>query len=107
MPFADLRSFVAELEARDQLRRVTAEVDPILEISEIAGRMMKSPCPEGPAGAPATDPAHGGSGGSQVPFSIAQNRQSRVQQSPRIINVAVIFEKQSQILGHLASWQTV
>ena len=31
MAWPDLQSFVAELERRDQLRRVSAEVDPILE----------------------------------------------------------------------------
>jgi 4-hydroxy-3-polyprenylbenzoate decarboxylase len=68
MSFADLQSFVAELEKRDQLRRISAEVNPILEITEIADRVMKSPCPEGLAGAPATDPVHGGKGGRALLF---------------------------------------
>ena len=68
MHFADLRSFVAELERRDQLRRVGAEVDAVLELSAIAERVMKSPSPEGPAGAPATDRAHGGRGGRGLLF---------------------------------------
>lgn len=68
MPFPDLQSFVSELERRGQLRRVAAEVDPVLEITEIADRMMKSPCPEGPAGAPKTDPVHGGRGGRALLF---------------------------------------
>jgi UbiD family decarboxylase len=44
--FADLQSYVAELERTGQLRRVTAEVDPCLEISEIAQRVVRE---EGPA----------------------------------------------------------
>ncbi len=68
MAFADLQSFVAELEKLDQLRRVRAEVDPILEISAIADRMSKSPCPEGRAGAPWTDPVHGAFGGRALLF---------------------------------------
>ncbi|TVQ59781.1 MAG: UbiD family decarboxylase [Spirulina sp. DLM2.Bin59] len=36
----DLRGFIAQLEARGQLRRITAEVDPDLEIAEIANRML-------------------------------------------------------------------
>ncbi len=68
MPFPDLQSFVAELERRDQLRRVGAEVDPILEVAEIADRVMKSPCPEGQAGAPPTDPVHGTRGGRALLF---------------------------------------
>jgi 4-hydroxy-3-polyprenylbenzoate decarboxylase len=43
-------------------------VDPDLEVSEIANRVSKSPCPEGPAGAPATDPVHGGLGGYGLLF---------------------------------------
>lgn len=68
MSFSDLQSFISELETRDQLRRVSAEVDPILEIAEIADRMMKSPCPEGQAGSPPTDPVHGGGGGRALLF---------------------------------------
>jgi len=68
MAFNDLQSFVAELETRDQLRRVRAVVDPILEITEIADRMMKLPCPEGSTGAPATDSVHGRYGGRAMLF---------------------------------------
>jgi 4-hydroxy-3-polyprenylbenzoate decarboxylase len=68
MSFSDLQSFAAELERQDQLRRVRAEVDPVLEITEIADRVMKSPSPEGPAGAPVTDRDHGGMGGRAVLF---------------------------------------
>lgn len=68
MPFPDMQSFVDELERRDQLRRVRAAVDPILELAAIADRVMKSPSPEGPAGAPRTDPLHGGAGGRALLF---------------------------------------
>ncbi len=68
MGFPDLQSFVSELEHRGQLRRITAPVDPVLEISAIADRVMKAPCPEGPAGSPATDPVHGGQGGVALLF---------------------------------------
>jgi UbiD family decarboxylase len=46
MPFADLRSFLRHLEARGDLRRVRAEVDPVYEIAEIAQRCVRE---EGPA----------------------------------------------------------
>jgi hypothetical protein len=36
-----------------------------------------------------------------------QNRQFRVQLAPKIMNVAVCFEKHSNMLGQAASWQTV
>jgi 4-hydroxy-3-polyprenylbenzoate decarboxylase len=44
--FADLQSYIAELERTGQLRRVTAEVDPYLEVSEIVQRVVRE---EGPA----------------------------------------------------------
>lgn len=42
MPAQDLQTFVGELEQRGWLRRITAEVDPVLEITEIADRVVKS-----------------------------------------------------------------
>ena len=41
MPAADLQTFIAELEQRGLLRRIRVPVDPILEITEIADRVMK------------------------------------------------------------------
>jgi len=38
----DLRGFIAQLEARGQLRRIEALVDPDLEIAEIANRMLQA-----------------------------------------------------------------
>jgi len=40
--YRDLREFVNKLEAAGQLRRITAEVDPYLEIAEISDRVVKS-----------------------------------------------------------------
>ena len=42
MAFQDLRAFIEHVESAGQLRRVTVEVDPYLEITEIADRVMKS-----------------------------------------------------------------
>jgi 4-hydroxy-3-polyprenylbenzoate decarboxylase len=42
MAFKDLRDFIRVLETRGLLHRVSAEVDPILEIAEITDRMCKS-----------------------------------------------------------------
>lgn len=41
MPFADLREFIATLEKRGQLKRIGAEVDADLEITEITDRVSK------------------------------------------------------------------
>jgi len=42
LPYADLREFVAALEEAGELKRVRAEVDPILEVAEVADRVSKS-----------------------------------------------------------------
>ena len=42
MAYDDLRAFIRALEQARELKRITAEVDPILEISEIADRVSKS-----------------------------------------------------------------
>jgi 3-polyprenyl-4-hydroxybenzoate decarboxylase and related decarboxylases len=39
--YADLRDFIAFLEKRGQLKRIQAEVDPVLEITEISDRTLK------------------------------------------------------------------
>ena len=41
MAYRDLRDYMAAIEARGELRRVTVEVDPVLEITEIADRVMR------------------------------------------------------------------
>ena len=42
MAYADLSEFVAALERAGELRRVTSEVDPILEITEVTDRVSKA-----------------------------------------------------------------
>ena len=46
MPYSDLRSYLNALEAEGELHRIKAEVDPELEITEIATRMVRQ---KGPA----------------------------------------------------------
>lgn len=41
-PYGDLRDFIAELESRGELTRVSAEVDPHLEMTEIADRTLRA-----------------------------------------------------------------
>jgi 4-hydroxy-3-polyprenylbenzoate decarboxylase len=40
--YRDLREFIARLEKAGELRRITAEVDPVLEITEITDRVSKA-----------------------------------------------------------------
>lgn len=42
MVFEDLQHYINELEARQDLKRINALVDPVLEITEIADRMVKT-----------------------------------------------------------------
>jgi len=46
MPFADLRDFIRALEKNDELKRISFEVDPYLEITDFADRAVKQ---NGPA----------------------------------------------------------
>ena len=42
MKYADLREFLARLEALGELKRIAAEVDPHLELTEICARVLNS-----------------------------------------------------------------
>ena len=42
MAYTDLRAFITALEENGELKRVTAEIDPVLEIAELANRAVKS-----------------------------------------------------------------
>ncbi len=42
MKYADLREFIASLEERGELKRITAEVDPNLEMTEICDRTLRA-----------------------------------------------------------------
>lgn len=42
MKYKDLRDFLAQLESKDELKRVTTEVSPYLEMTEICDRLLKT-----------------------------------------------------------------
>jgi len=42
MKYKDLRSFLAQLESKGELKRVTTEISPYLEITEICDRLLKT-----------------------------------------------------------------
>ena len=71
MPYPDLQSYLQALDECDYLKRVSAEVDPVLEIGAIADRMSKMPAaaPRGTRNVPpSTDPVHGRQGGHALLF---------------------------------------
>jgi len=45
MKYKDLRDFIAQLESRGELKRITTEVDPNLEMTEISDRVLRSAGP--------------------------------------------------------------
>ncbi|MCW5858774.1 MAG: UbiD family decarboxylase, partial [Caldilineales bacterium] len=49
MPYRDLRHFIERLEKAGELRRITAPVDPQLEITEITDRVSKGPAEQNKA----------------------------------------------------------
>ncbi len=42
MKYKDLRDFIAQLESQGELKRITAEIDPRLEMTEICDRVLKA-----------------------------------------------------------------
>ena len=42
MKYHDLRDFIAQLEARGELKRIRTEVDPVLEMTEIGDRVLRA-----------------------------------------------------------------
>ncbi|MHB1100266.1 MAG: 4-hydroxy-3-polyprenylbenzoate decarboxylase [Burkholderiales bacterium] len=42
MKYSDLRDFIAQLEARGELKRISVEIDPNLEMTEICDRVLRS-----------------------------------------------------------------
>lgn len=54
MKYKDLRDFLAQLEQRGELKRISIEIDPCLEMTEICDRLLKQAGPavlfERPAG---------------------------------------------------------
>ena len=93
MPYPDLQSYVAGLEARGQIKRVGAQVDPILEIAAIADRVSKLPA-AGDASPPPTDPVHGRRGGYGLVFENVKGSDF-----PVAINIYGSYERMRLALG--------
>ncbi|UCE60648.1 MAG: menaquinone biosynthesis decarboxylase [Phycisphaerales bacterium] len=93
MPYTDLQSFIKDLASRGQLKRVAAEVDPVLEISAIADRVCKLPA-AGDSAPPKTDPTHGGCGGHALLFENVKDSDI-----PIAINLLGSYERMCLALG--------
>lgn len=68
MNYSTLRDFINELDKRGELHRIKAKVSPVLEITEIADRVAKSPAPSTSDVAKVTDPRFYQLGGKALLF---------------------------------------
>ena len=68
MAYATLRDYIQALDAAGELHRVCAPVSPILEITQIADRISKSPAPTASEHAKAFDPRFAYLGGKALLF---------------------------------------
>lgn len=92
MAYKDLHEFVAALEQAGELVRIKAPVDPLLEVSEIAARVMKQPCPS-PRG-PNHDPVNGAFGGKALLFENVRGHDM-----PVLINAYGSYRRMCMALG--------
>lgn len=92
--YANLQDFMADLEKNGELVRIKVSVDPVLEITEIADRVMKTDCPQGLAGVPWHDPANGRWGGKALLFENVKG--STV---PVLINAYGSYHRMYRALG--------
>jgi 4-hydroxy-3-polyprenylbenzoate decarboxylase len=69
MGYSNLQDFLAALEKAGELHRITAPVSPILEITEVADRVSKSPAPSVSKVAATFDPKHHHLGGKALLFT--------------------------------------
>ncbi|MCL4523027.1 MAG: menaquinone biosynthesis decarboxylase [Acidobacteria bacterium] len=89
MAYRDLRDFIRKLEKEGELKRITAEVDPVLEITEITDRVTK-------AGGPAL--LFERPKGSKIPLLI------NMLGSERRLNLALEVEKLSDVADRINSY---
>ncbi len=89
MAYRDLRDFIRKLEQAGELKRITAEVDPVLEITEITDRVTK-------AGGPAL--LFERPKGSKIPLLI------NMLGSERRVNLALEVEKLSDVAERINSY---
>ncbi|MCH8969652.1 MAG: UbiD family decarboxylase, partial [Planctomycetes bacterium] len=93
MPYPDLQSYLQALDEYGYLKRVSAEVDPVLEIGAVADRMSKMPAADR-NDPPSTDPVHGRQGGHALLFENVKGSDL-----PVAINVYGSYERMMMALG--------
>ncbi|NUQ66943.1 MAG: UbiD family decarboxylase [Phycisphaerales bacterium] len=93
--YENLQDFVAALDKAGELKRISAKVDPVLEIAAITDRVSKSPAPYAPsARARATDPRCFGKGGHALLFQSVEGSDI-----PVLINAYGSYRRLEMALG--------
>ena len=103
--YANLRDFVDALDAAGELHRITAPVSSMLEISAIADRVSKSPCPHPSDDARTFDPRHVGGGGKALLFENVQTPEGKAA-FPVLINALGSYRRMEMALGCHAAGHT-
>ena len=98
MSYASLGEFVEALDAAGELKRVTAPVSSMLEISAIADRVSKSPAARVSEYAKAFDPHHAGLGGYALLFEDVRTPEGRASM-PLLINAWGSYTRMEMALG--------
>ena len=93
MPYTDWQTFINDLEKDGHIKRITAEVDPVLEIAEITDRMCKAKA-AGDGTIPVTDPVHGGKGGYGLIFENVKGSDI-----PVAVNIFGSYERTRRAFG--------
>jgi len=97
MAYNDLQQFIAALDKQGELHRVKASVSPLLEVSEIADRVSKSPAARVSEHATRFDPDHAHRGGRALLFENVEG--SAI---PLLINGFGSYRRMELALG----WET-
>ncbi len=94
MAYEDLQAFVSALAAEGELARVKVPVSPMLEVTEIADRMCKSPAARQSEHAKAFDPHHHALGGKALLFENVEGAKF-----PLLINAFGSYRRMEMALG--------
>lgn len=98
MAFEDLRDFVDALDKAGELHRITAPVSSMLEVTEIADRVSKSPAAHVSDHAKAFDPHHAHLGGKALLFENVQTPEGQAAM-PLLINAYGSYRRTEMALG--------
>ncbi|MEO1235804.1 MAG: UbiD family decarboxylase domain-containing protein [Planctomycetota bacterium] len=98
MTYSTLRDFVDALEQTGELHRVTAPVSSMLEVTEIADRVSKSPAAQASDHAAAFDPRHHDRGGKALLFENVRTPEGEAK-FPLLINAFGSYRRMERAMG--------